>query len=430
MGKKTDQERPFLFSDILGDQEDYDTSQHPDLIQKLYEQYRKDIFDEFLPFMKEHIIDWEYGGFLCNTDRDGTHVNTNKRTWYEGRGIWVYSFLYNYIDPNPEYLKIAQMSADFILPTMPEGKKLWTPWFTRDGKPLGGEDTELYSDLHVAEGLAEFAKATGDEKYWDLSKKILMKCMDIYDNQPGYGIDAHFYQFQVNEKKRWEGVDQPRIIGHWMDLTFLTTELLKVKDDPEVKKISDRCLDAVLNKHYNPRYDLINEYLNHDFSRIDSPQGEEVTGHVPETLWMIMYEAIRRDDQETFDRAAKMLKRHIEVLWDDVYGGAFQGLMDVDANEFDLTKALWVQDEILVGLMAVIERSDKAWAKEWFRKVYDWIQGKCSLRQYGYSLWMLYGDRKMTFTEHSDRIGNYHHPRQMLLNYLALERMIKAGRGF
>src|SRR5215471_8360231 len=64
--------------------------------EKLRTQYRHDLFDDFLPFMDRHVIDHDYGGFMCNTDRDGTNLSQGKTAWYEGRGIWVYSFLYNH----------------------------------------------------------------------------------------------------------------------------------------------------------------------------------------------------------------------------------------------------------------------------------------------------------------------------------------------
>ncbi len=394
-------------------------------LNDLKNKYHSDLFDEFLPFMDKYIIDHELGGFLCNTDRDGTHVNTNKRTWYEGRGIWLYSYLYNHFGQDPVFLETAKKSVDFILKTKPAGDRLWTPWFTRDGKPIGGEDTELYSDLHVAQGLTQYATASGDMSYLSLAKEILLKCIDIYDNRPGYGTDAHFYQVQINEKKRYEGVEQPRIIGHWMDFMTLTTQMLEAKEDDELEAFSNRITDAVLNHHFNTEFGLITEYLNHDLSPIKGAQGREVTGHVPETLWMILYEAVRKKDRKTFDIAALHLHRHIEVLYDYVYEGAFHGLLDVETHKFDMTKALWVQDEMLVGCMYVYEHTGAEWAKEWYVRIYNFIQKKASLKQYGFPLWNIYADRKMTFVRHYDRIDTYHHPRELILNLKSIERLIK-----
>jgi len=47
------------------------------------------------------------------------------------------------------------------------------------------------------------------------------------------------------------------------------------------------------------------------------------------------------------------------------------------------------------------------------------------LRQYGYSLWILGADRKVTFEKEYTRVGDFHHPRHLMLNFLSIERMIK-----
>ena len=394
-------------------------------LPELRDKYRSDLFDEFLPFMDKHIIDHKLGGFMCDADRDGTLLDTNKRIWYQGRGVWVYSFLYNNIDNDPKYLEVARKTVEWLDKTTPPKGRLWNPWYTRDGKPIGKEETEIYSDLHVAQGYTQYAVASGDMSYWDKAKDIWRKCVDVYNNRPGYGIDAHFYQVQINEKKRYDGVTNPRIVGHWMDFLTLVTQMLEVKPDDELEAFAHLDVNSVLNKHYNPDFGLITEYLNKDYSRIKGAQGREVTGHTLETLWMILYEAVRRRDKALFDKAAGYLQHHIEVLYDYVYEGSYQGLMDVDTMEFDMTKALWVQDEILVGCMYAYEHLGIQWAKDWYERVYKFVQEKASLKKYGLPLWNIYADRKMTFVPHYNRIGNYHHPRELMLNLLSIERMIK-----
>ena len=57
-------------------------------LEQLRDQYRKDLFDDFLPFMDKYIIDHELGGFMCHTDRDGSHLSTKKNSW----DIWDYYY--------------------------------------------------------------------------------------------------------------------------------------------------------------------------------------------------------------------------------------------------------------------------------------------------------------------------------------------------
>jgi len=251
-----------------------------------------------------------------------------------------------------------------------------------------------------------------------MAKQIVLKCVDIYDNRPGYQ--------NLPATENAPAVERPRILGHWFVLLRCTTQMLEKRDDPELKAINDRCIDAIMNYHYNPEYDLINEYVNHDLSRIDNDHGQVVSGHSPETLWMVMSEAIRRKDRALFERAAAHLKRHAEVLWDDVYGG-FMSLRHVDRNEWNTSKALWLQEEVLIGTMCVLEHTGAQWAKDWYSKVYAYVLDKFPLKQYGYPLWILYADRKVTFEEHYNRVGNFHHPRHLMTNLLALDRMIARG---
>ena len=74
--------------------------------------------------MEKFVIDDKYGGFRCNVDHHGKQVNQNKLSWFEGRGIWVYSFLYNNLAREQKYLNFAHRSLEFILKIRPEGDDL------------------------------------------------------------------------------------------------------------------------------------------------------------------------------------------------------------------------------------------------------------------------------------------------------------------
>jgi mannose/cellobiose epimerase-like protein (N-acyl-D-glucosamine 2-epimerase family) len=144
-------------------------------------------------------------------------------------------------------------------------------------------------------------------------------------------------------------------------------------------------------------------------------------------MWMIMYEALRRKDKKLFDTAAERFRRHVEVAWDNVYGGAYHTLTNVDNNIFALGKAEWLQAEILIGSLCIVEHTGAEWAKELFSKTYTYVRDKWVLKQYGFPLWIDYADRKVTFQRHASRAENFHHPRHLMLNLLAIERMIKRG---
>ena len=176
--------------------------------------------------------------------------------------------------------------------------------------------------------------------------------------------------------------------------------MLGFRDDPDVRAVNDRCVEAIMKYHFNPEFDLINEIINHDMSRPDNEIAQlSYTGHAIETLWMVLYEAVRRKDKELFFTAAEWFRRHVEVAWDDVYGGVFSGLKHVDNNEWITRKVLWAQEEVLIGMLFIIEHTGEQWAKDWFGKMLGYVLDKYPLKQYGYSIWILAADRKVTFEE-------------------------------
>ncbi len=393
-------------------------------VETLLKDFHYYLFDEFLPFMDKYIIDHKYGGFMCATDRDGTHISENKFSWFEGRGIWVYSFLYRNFGENEKYLDIARKSLNLILKSKPKGDKLWSQELTREGKPLSPPAERIYGDVFISEGLCEFAHASGEVKYWDEAKEILLKCWRVY-NKPDY------YPNSVADYAGPKIIPFPgaKIQGVAMVMIQTISKMLDLKHDDELQAIISECVNAVINKHYNHEFDLNNELLNHDYSLPDNELAQFVyTGHSIETLWMIMKEAVRTKDVKLFKTATKRFKRHVEVAWDDVYGGVFRSLNNVDKDLWEvdrIPKVLWAQQEVINGAMILIEQTEDEWAKHWFEKTYNYIVDKYYLKKHGYPLWQEYGDRNVTFKPHTTRIENYHLPRNLMLTYLALASIKK-----
>ena len=383
----------------------------------LREQYRSDLYDQFLPFADKYVVDREHGGFMCGVDRKGAKVSTDKSTWNQGRGIWTFSYLYNNIDQDQKWLDIAGRAVDFILGTRPKDDTFWHTRMTREGTPIGKPDRVVYSDIFVAFGLQEYS-ASGGSEYWDIAKDIMMRCMDIYDNQPGYN--------PLRATKTSLAVERPRIFSHWFQIGRLAMAMLEKREDADVRTVCNRCVDAIMVSHYNPDFRLMTEYINHDMTHIDGEYGQAVTNHAQEVLWLVMKEAVRRKDRQLYDRAAELFKRHVEVLWDDVYGGLFT-LRHCDENRWGTNKPLWLQVEVPIGTMHMIERTGDPWAVEWFNRSYTYIRDKFYLQKHGLPMWMSGGDRKVTFQPESNRVGIFQQPRHLMLNMLYLDSIIANG---
>jgi hypothetical protein len=188
-------------------------------------------------------------------------------------------------------------------------------------------------------------------------------------------------------------------------------------------------VDAVTRYHFNPQLGLINELVNHDLTRPQNEYSQLVyTGHCLENLWMLLDEAVRIRNERLFTLLSAWFKRHLEVAWDDVYGGVFRNLQNAEKNIWLVDKVLWAQEEVLIGTMMILERTGAEWAIEWFDRMYGYLMEKYPLQRHGSPLWMYASDRRASFEAFQKmpkRVENFHHPRHLMLNLLSLERMIK-----
>jgi copper homeostasis protein CutC/mannose/cellobiose epimerase-like protein (N-acyl-D-glucosamine 2-epimerase family) len=385
-------------------------------------QYRNDLFSDYLPFLEKFVIDREYGGFHCSVRPNGELVSTVKRAWFEGRGTWVFSFLYNNIAREQKYLDMAARSIALIQRSKPKDPdEFWPKELKRDGSPAGPPDTEVYGDMFIAEGLAEFSRASGERKYWDEAREIVFKCVRRYD-QPDY----HPTIGQTYLGPGAPDFPGARIGGVWMVFIHTCSQMLEMHPDSELLAIVNRAADALLNHHFNARFQLLNELMNHDLSRPKNEYEQLVyAGHAIETLWMTMYEARRRNDVELFDRAAAMFRRHCDVAKDRVYGGLFRNLTNVDQNAWTLDKTLFPQQEALIGSLCLIEETSDPWAVEFYLELDRYVRTKFPMRSLHSPLWQVAGNRQVDPTPDMARAENYHQPRFLMLNLLAVERLIE-----
>ena len=390
-------------------------------LQTMRAQYRKDLFDDYLPFHERFVNDKQYGGFHCGVRPKGELVSDEKRVWYEGRGTWVYSFLYNNIAREQKYLDVAAGSVRLLEKSKPSGDEFRPKALKRDGSPVGPPDAEVYSDMFVAEGLAEFSRATGDRKYWNEARDTVLKCVRRYD-QPDYNPNIGATYLGAGARP-FPGA---RVQGVWMVLLRTTTQMLAMRDDDSLKQISDRCIDALLNHHLNPRFNLINELINHDGSRPANEYEQLVyAGHAVETLWMLMAEALRRHDSALYQRASALFQRHCEVSRDRVFGGLFRNLTHVDKNAWTMDKTLFPHQEALIGSLMMVEQTGEPWAVAFYKDIDQYTRAKFPMRSIPSPLWQVIGNRQVDPTPDMTRAENYHQPRFLMLNLLATERMLK-----
>jgi N-acylglucosamine 2-epimerase len=404
-------------------------------LAQLRGRYHDELFGSLLPFWDRFGIDHQYGGVMHSLDYDGTLVSSNKLSWFQGRAIWVYSFLYNRLDRNPAYLEIARQAKDFLLKNAPQPDGWWAEEFTREGAVIRPFSGDLYGMYFAAEGLQEYAWAAKDQQARDLAFELMKRLRRRIG-------EADFVCMDTNTPGQ-------RTQGLWMVNLNTARQMVARWPDPEMQSLLDEAIDNVVNRHYNHDIGLNNEVLNRDFTRPADQASMCLLGHSVETLWMISEESLRRGDRKLWATCTARIHKHLDVGWDHVYGG-FSEWVNVDqggyvwpdftpvgtslvfrfVGEYFYLKPLWALNEILVATLNVLEQTGAEWAARYFDIAQQVIDEKYSMRKQGKPGYMLFADRKMTLVPHTARQDNYHPLRQLMLCMLTLDRMIsKSGRG-
>ena len=411
-------------------------------LTELRQQLHDRLFQAVLPFWDRHGIDHEYGGIMCSLDYDGTLVGTGKNLWFLGRAIWVYSFLYNHFGKDPKFLAVAKKTKEFVFKYALQQDGWWAEELSRRGKvlrPYSGDTEGMY---HLAEGLHEYALASGDEQSHDTSFALLKKLFRQF-NSPNFRYRGADFPYL------WGSPRAVRPQGLWFLNLTLATQMLEREDDEEITIIADHSVDAIMNRHYNPDIGLNTEMLYFDFSRPKEEAQKSRFGHCVEALWMVMEEANRRGNETLWNTCAERIRHHLNAGWDYIYGGLSQWV-NVDhpsyrwpvetppgtrlefhfVGEYEYLKCLWCQNEALIATLKVWERTRAEWAADFFGLACRTANEKFWQSARGYPAGaMLFADRRLTFQPHVGRQDNFHPLRQQMLNILTLERIIQRGIG-
>ena len=397
--------------------------ERPRSFDRLLEDCCSQLFDEYLPYWEKGGIDEANGGFMCYLYEDGSVENDRKDIWYQGRGIWVYSYIYNEIDKDPKWLAIARKARNFMVEHMHRGDGTWLDTVDRVGKPVSSiaidRTNNIYGALFAAVGLIQYARATGSEEDIELARLSIRKSVERYED-PGYlGVPV-------------QGVKAGglRAQGHSFMLVWVVPQLLELVSDPWLEALVEEHLDMVENKFWHPDYGISNEYLYHDYSRIPSHAGFMVPGHSIETQWMCMNEALRQGEEGKRDVFMNRMRRLIEMSWDYVYYGtcdtAYQAVAinDTPAGPFRDVKTMWAQSEVALGCLFAYEQTGEAWAREWFDRSWNYLQRTMPT---DHGVWRQAVDREGKDKQRAGisnyRRGNFHQPRCLIYIIKSLERL-------
>lgn len=379
--------------------------------------YKTTLLENIIPFWSKYSIDNKHGGYFSCLTQTGEVYDTDKFIWLQGRQAWMYSYLYNNVAKNKEWLEIAKNGIDFLCKhAMDENGNFYFS-LTREGKPLISP-YNIFSDCFATMAFGQYAKATGDKQIEELARKTYYNILERRKNPKG--------KFEKSTGNR-----ALRNFSLPMILSNLVLELESVLPEEEVAMRIDDSINEVMNV-FLQKDGLIYENLNPDGSFSDSFEGRLINpGHGIEAMWFMMDIAERKNDKKLLEEAVQVVLNILEFGWDKQYGGIFY-FLDIKGHppqqlEWD-QKLWWVHLEALVALSKAysLTKNQEIWS--WYQKVHDYAWNRFSDTENGE--WFGYlnrqGEPHLTLKGGKWK-GCFHVPRAMYQCWKAFEMIETTG---
>ena len=337
--------------------------------KNLYETYRNGLLNDTIPFWTTHGYDREYGGIMTGLDRRGRVIDTDKGVWQQGRFAWMLGWLYNNVEKRPEWLEMAKGTLDFIERHCYDADGRMFFHVTREGLPIR-KRRYAFSESFACIAAAEYARATGEDRYRDLALRTYRFFGDFAETPP-----------------KFTSVRPTRGLAHPMIDIATCQRLRDAIGYEEADARIDRAIAEIAKYHVKDDIRAVMETVAPDGSIIDhATERTNNPGHAIEGSWFIMEEGRQRGIQEYVDLGLRMLAYSWERGWDEEYGGMlyYRDVYGHPVSEYwqDM-KFWWPQNEtILATLLAYLLTGDPLW-EERHRLAHDWAYSHFPDSEYG-----------------------------------------------
>jgi len=381
----------------------------------LAHQYKTALFQDVLPFWQTHSIDWDAGGYFTCLDRSGRVYDTDKFIWLQNRQVWLFSTLYNQLEPRQEWLKIATCGAKFLAQHGRDAEGNWYFALTREGRPLV-QPYSIFSDCFAAMAFSQYALASQEAWAQELALQAYHNVLSRKDNPKG------------KYNKTYPGTRPMKALAVPMILANLTLEMAWLLPSDLLEQALAATVQEVMTDFLDADRGLMYENVAPDGSPIDCFDGRLINpGHGIEAMWFIMDIANRRGDTPTVDRAVEVVLNILQFAWDREYGGLFS-FMDAKGHppqqlEWD-QKLWWVHLETLVALAMGYRLTQREECWQWYQTLHDYSWAHFPDPEYGE--WFGYLNRRgevLLNLKGGKWKGCFHVPRALYLCWQQFQRL-------
>ena len=382
------------------------------------DRYREDLVENILPFWLQHGLDRKHGGIYTCVERDGTHKDTTKSVWFQGRFAFVVSFAYNQIEQRPDWLEAARTTIEFIERHCfdTDGRMFFE--VTEDGRGLRRR-RYVFSESFAAIAFSEYAIASGDKRYAEKAVQ-LFKDIQRFLTTPGILEPKYTEELQAQ--------------GHSIVMILINTasRIREALPDPALDAQIAESLDKLERYFLHPEYKALLEMVGPNGEFIDSLSGRLINpGHCIETAWFILEEAKHRGgDKHLIELGCKILDWSWDWGWDELYGGIinFRDCKGLPCQDYaqDM-KFWWPQTEAVIATLYAYQMTGEERYLKMHRQISDWMYAHLPDHEYGEWYGYLHRDGSVAQPAKGNLFkGPFHIPRMMIKGYQLCSELLAA----
>jgi N-acylglucosamine 2-epimerase len=340
----------------------------------LHQLYRAELLERTIPFWLKHGIDWQHGGINTCISDAGQVQSGDKYVWSQLRAIWTFSALYNKVERRQEYLDAATHIFNFITRCGRNDQGEWYFCLNENGEPLFDGATSIYCDGFAISGFTEFARATGNSHAIDLARQTYASVRPRLARPGSY--QTHPLPIPAGTK------------AHGISMIFASAfgELGDYLNDRAIIDAALNHANQVMDIFRRPADQRLYEFVNLDGSLLAAPPGRVVNpGHAIESMWFMIHLFQRENDQARIQQAIETMRWHLDLGWDDEYGGLFLARDAAGSfweNKWDM-KIWWPHTEALYALLLAYSISSEPGCLDWFRRIHDYAFSHFPVPEYG-----------------------------------------------
>ncbi len=326
----------------------------------LKSEVEAELCENILPFWINKMIDKANGGFYGRIEGNGVvHSDADKGCVLNARILWTFSSAYRILK-NPEYLKIAERSKDYLIDYFFDRKNGGVYWLLDNTGNVKDGKKQIYAQAFAIYGLVEYFRVSNDGN-------CLNKAIDLFRVIEKYSYDQKLDGYSEAFTMEWGLLDDLRLsakdanekktMNTHLHVLEAYTNLFRVWKDEYLKQQLERLIAVFTDKIVNSQTYNLSMFFDEEWN----DKTDLVSyGHNIESSWLIYEAALVLGDATITSKVKKLCLKIANVSKDGIMKDGSMIYEKFFSNGYtDYDRHWWVQAEAVVGFLNAYNLSGK-----------------------------------------------------------------------